>query len=168
MSVTNENFLSPLGYRFVMKRAPHINYFVQKVSIPTVSLGTASIATPFVDIPTPGTKLTFGLLRVDFKVDEDMNNYLEIFNWLVGLGFPDNFGQHRALAQRTAQQGDSIYSDITLTVMNSTMNPNKQIIFKDCYPVDLGEVSLDSTATDVAYVTSSVSFAYRSFTVEDA
>lgn len=163
----NENFLSQLGFRFVLKRAPHINYFVQRVNIPSISLGTAPVSTPFVEIPLPGTKLTFQPLRVDFKVDENMENYLEIYNWMFSLGFPDNFSQYSPLrGAQAAQLGEGVFSDITLTILNSSMNPNKVITFVDAYPVDLGDVSLDSTDTDVTYASSSVTFAYRKFDVQ--
>ena len=40
---TNKNFLSPLGFRFTIKKAPNLNFFVQSVNIPTLSLGTVDV-----------------------------------------------------------------------------------------------------------------------------
>ena len=68
---TNPSFLSPLGFKMTVKRTPTLNFFVQSVEMPSVSLGQADIETPFSKIPFPGTKLTFGNLQVTFKVDED-------------------------------------------------------------------------------------------------
>jgi hypothetical protein len=33
----NKNFLSPLNFRFQIKKAPHVNFFVQSVNIPAIS-----------------------------------------------------------------------------------------------------------------------------------
>lgn len=162
----NQSFLSPLGFKLQIKKTPTMNYFVQKVSIPSVNLGTADVDTPFTKIPFPGTRLTFGNLQVTFKVDEDMANYLEIFDWMKSMGFPDNFDQYAGIASQSIQSGSGIFSDITLITLSSAMNPNKEITFFDCFPVDLSSIDLDSTSADVEYVTATVTFANRRFDVK--
>ena len=163
---TNQNFLSPLGFKLQVKKTPHVNYFVQSVNIPSVSLGTADADTPFIKIPFPGTKLTFGNLQVTFKVDEDMANYLEIYGWLRAVGFPDNFAQYTNIAGAALASGDGVFSDITLVVLDSAMNPNLEVTFFDCFPVDLSSIELDSTSGDVQYVTATVTFANRRFEIK--
>lgn len=163
---TNQNFLSPLGFKLQVKKTPHVNYFVQSVNIPSVSLGTADADTPFIKIPFPGTKLTFGNLQVTFKVDEDMANYIEIYGWLRAVGFPDNFAQYTNIAGAALASGDGVFSDITLVVLDSAMNPNLEVTFFDCFPVDLSSIELDSTSGDVQYVTATVTFANRRFEIK--
>ncbi len=163
---TNPSFLSPLGFKLQIKKLPTVNYFIQSVNIPSVSLGTADAETPFVKIPFPGTKLTFGNLQVTFKVDEDMKNYMEIYDWLKGVGFPDNFAQYTNVAGAALASGDGVYSDISLIVMTSAMNPNMEVTFFDCFPVDLSELNFDSTSADVEYITATVSFANRRFDIK--
>ena len=163
---TNQNFLSPLGFKLQVKKTPHVNYFVQSVNIPSVSLGTADAETPFIKIPFPGTKLTFGNLQVTFKVDEDMANYIEIYGWLRAVGFPDNFAQYTNIAGAALASGDGVFSDITLVVLDSAMNPNLEVTFFDCFPVDLSSIELDSTSGDVQYVTATVTFANRRFEIK--
>jgi hypothetical protein len=36
----NRNFLSPINFKFRIKKAPNLNFFVQKISVPATS-GTA-------------------------------------------------------------------------------------------------------------------------------
>ena len=163
---SNPSFLSPLGFKLQIKKLPTVNYFIQSVNIPSVSLGTADAETPFVKIPFPGTKLTFGNLQVTFKVDEDMKNYMEIYDWLKGVGFPDNFAQYTNVAGAALASGDGVYSDISLIVMTSAMNPNMEVTFFDCFPVDLSELNFDSTSADVEYITATVSFANRRFDIK--
>lgn len=163
---TNESFLSPLGFKLQIKKTPHVNYFIQQVNMPSVTLGTADVDTPFTKIPFPGTKLTFGNLQVTFKVDEDMKNYLEIYQWLRDVGFPDNFAQYQNIAGQGLASGDGVFSDITLVVLSSAMNPNMEVTFYDCFPVDLSSISFDSTSEDVQYVTATATFANRRFDVK--
>ena len=81
------------------------------------------------------------------------------------LGFPDNFDQYKSIAGRPFVSGEGVFSDISLTVLSSAMNPNIDITFIDCFPVDLSELSFDSTPADVEYVTATATFANRRFTV---
>ena len=162
----DQSFLSPLGFKLQVKKTPHVNYFVQKVNVPGVTLGTADIDSPFTKIPFPGTKLTFGNLQVTFKVDENMMNYLEIYSWLRDVGFPDNFAQYSNIAGQSITSGAGVYSDITLIVLSSAMNPNIEFTFFDCFPVDLSELTFDSTSADVDYLTATVTFANRRFDVK--
>jgi hypothetical protein len=162
----DQSYLSPLGFKLQIKKTPHVNYFVQKAVIPRVSLGTADVATPFTKMPYPGTKLTFDNLQVTFKVDENMMNYLEIYSWLRDVGFPDNFAQYQNIAGQSISSGEGVFSDITLIILSSAMNPNLEITFFDCFPVDLSELEFDSTLSDVDYLTATVTFANRRFDIK--
>mgnify|MGYP003339237622 CR=1 FL=1 len=162
---TNTNFLSPLGFKMTIKRSPHLNFFVQSATLPGVSIASADVDTPFTKIPYPGTRLTFGNFQVTFKIDEEMNNYLEIFNWLKAIGFPDNFDQYSTIANKGVMSGEGVFSDITLLVLSSAMNPIHEITFRDCFPVDLSALTFDSTSADVEYLTATVTFANRKFDI---
>ena len=91
----NKNFLGQTGFRLVLDRIPTVSYFSQSASIPPVSIGTSNQTNPFTDIPLAGEKITYSPFNLTFRVDEDMINYLEIYNWLVGLGSPENFDQYK-------------------------------------------------------------------------
>lgn len=171
---SNKNFLSPLGFTFTIKKTPNINFFVQSTSIPSIGLGQSDIQTPFNKIPIPGDKIDFGTLNASFRIDEDMNNYQEIFDWMIALGFPESFSEHNAVATARGRfgglvsnqmSGQGIYSDASLMILNSVKAPIIEFIFKDLYPIQLSEVTFDTKITDVDYVESTVTFAYRSFTL---
>ena len=38
--IQNRNFLSPLGYKFVLSRAPKVAFFANSANIPGIELGT--------------------------------------------------------------------------------------------------------------------------------
>ena len=78
----------PVGFKFVIGRTPNVDYFCQSASIPEVSIGVREIPTPVKDYVVPGDKMTFGDLNLRFLVNEDMDNYFEIYKWLKGLTNP--------------------------------------------------------------------------------
>ena len=164
----SKNFLSPLGFKFVLSRTPNTNYFIQSIAIPTLSLGQFDIEDPFVKLPTPGIKLNFDPLVLTFMVDENMDNYTEIFNWLNGLGFPESFDQYTNLIR--SNQGltpsTDTFSDGSLVILSSKHNPNVKITFQDMFPISLSELAFDATMTDVEYLKATVTFRYRLYTIE--
>jgi hypothetical protein len=161
----NKNFLSPLNFKFLLKRAPHINFFVTKANIPSISIPQIDIPNMFVPIPTTRTHLTYGTFGITFQVDEDLTNYMEIHNWIRALGFPDNFDEYSALSTVPQYTGEGLRSDLGLIILNSTKTPNFEFSFRDAFPTYLSDVTFDTTMQDVQYVTASAEFAYTMYDV---
>lgn len=160
----NKNYLSPLNYKFSVKKLPHVNFFLQKVNIPSVTINSTSAPNPFVAIPYSGDHIQFGTLSLSFKVDEQLKNYQEMLNWLYGLGFPKSFSQYGELAKKNATQ-EGIVSDVSIIVTDSAKNPRFEFIFVDAFPTFLSDLNLDTTLTDVDYITASATFKYTYFEI---
>ena len=62
---------------------------ISKANLPSVQNGFAVQPTPFVDLPRIGDKLNFAEFSIRFLISEDMVNYIELLEWLIALGFPD-------------------------------------------------------------------------------
>lgn len=156
----NTNYLSPIGFNFSIQKIPHANYFLQSANLPSVQLGDLETPSPFVSIPQIGDHLRYGDLFITFKVDEDMKNYLEIYNWIMSLGYPDSIGQ-------TSNKEVRSYSDATLQILNSNFNPNGQITFKGAFPVSLSGLEFNAANTDVEYFTAQAVFKYQIYKITD-
>ena len=164
----NTQFLSPLGFNFMIKKLPNTNYFVQSVNVPSVQATDVVMPTPFTNIPTIGDRLNYSEFQLSFKVDEDMTNYIELYDWLLQLHFPEDFAQSKNIYQKQNNVdflADGPYSDATLTVLNSAMNPNKEVIFEDCYPIALSDLQFSTTAASVDYIECQATFRYRMFRI---
>ena len=162
----NKNFLSPLNFKFQIKRAPHINFFIQKVNLPSINVPEYQSPNPMVQIPYPGEHLTYGELTITFAVDEDLKNYMEIHNWLVGLGKPKSFQQYSDLNAGNPLLGNGIRSDISLVILNSSKNPNYEATFRDAFPISLSQLEFDTTENDVSYLKATAEFRYILYTIE--
>jgi hypothetical protein len=162
----NLNFLSPLNFKLVLKRAPHVNFFLQKVNLPQVSINpTPEYGNPLINIPLAGEHITFSPLSITFKIDEDLKNYLEIFNWIKALGDYNRNGDYAALQNAAAGSDKGLYSDISLMVLSSTKMPNYDITFTDAFPTSLSAMTFSTTDSDVKYLEAQVEFRYTIFSI---
>jgi hypothetical protein len=162
---TNKNFLSPINFTFVLKRSPLLNFFVQKINIPSIDLGTFNQPSPLLNIPYAGDHLNYSEFQVEFKVDENFTNYLEIHNWIKGLAYPENQEQYAALSRNPKESGESIKSDISVIIADGLKNPNFEITFTDAFPISLSGLEFDTRNSDVDYITSAVTFKYTYYNI---
>ena len=171
--IENRNFLSPVGFKFSLKRAPGVAFFCNQANIPSMDLGIAEQPSYLRNIPVPGDKIQFGDLTLRFLVDEDLVNYMELQRWIRGLGYPENMDEFRKLEGEAVlpgnfgQAGDNIYSDGTLQILSSNLVPSFQVVFNDLFPYTLSTVTFDATDTDIEYFTADVSFKYTIYNLTD-
>jgi len=158
--ITNKNMLSPVGFQLNVQRLPALNFFVQSVTLPGITATTLDQQTPLRLVPTPGDKIEYSELEVVFKLDEDMRNYIEVFEWVRSLGFPDENEQYDQLEQQEAGSGEGVYSDATLTILTSAMNPNIRIQIDDLFPVSLSSIEMSAINPDIEYVEATASFRF--------
>ena len=193
MSTTNVNtrepsvldYASPVQFRFKCSKLPTVEFFCQSANIPGISIGSASMPTGLKDIPIPGEKVTYQDLAISFLIDENLNNYKEIHDWIIALGFPQNHTQFADLQTAGADRypgstsgaivpetniavplaEGGTYSDATLTVLNSKNIAVTEIRFNNIFPTSLGALSYDVQASDVNYLQASVDFSYMYYEI---
>ena len=171
--IENRNFLSPTGFKFALKRSPAAAFFCNQANIPSLDLGIAVQTSYLKDLDRPGDKIVFGDLNLRFLVDEDLFNYMEIQNWIRGLGYPQNLNQLQKLNDEAlihgiyGNEGEQIYSDATLQILSNSLIPKFQVMFKDVFPYSLSTITFDATNTDIEYFTAEVSFKYTIYNIQD-
>ena len=180
---TKLDYASPTQFKFGIHQLPKVEYFVTACTLPSITLDTTELASPYKNIPITGDKLTYGPLEVTFIVDEYLENYSSLHNWITGIGFPQNreqFSKFRDVTSNTPAVASSkptsdtvgsatpdraMYSDGYLMVLSNKNNPIVQIDFQDMFPTDLGSLSYDQGGTDSEIFTMTVSFNYNIFTL---
>jgi hypothetical protein len=95
------------------------------------------------------------------RVDEYMESYNEIYNWMVALTKNESYSQFADL--KASEYG--LYSDASLVVLNSRQNPSLEVTLKDVFPVSLSEIRFDTTQSSINYVTCDVTFEHNGHTV---
>ena len=114
---TNKNFLSPVGFQFKIDSStyPNVEYFCTAVTLPDISVAEAAVPYKAVNFAVTGDRINFSSLAIRFNITENMENYIEMFNWM-----------HRLVSNPEDT------SDATLSILSSHNNVTKEIIFKDC------------------------------------
>jgi hypothetical protein len=167
------DYASPVQFRFKCDKLPKVEFFCQTANIPGIGLGVADIETPLKNIPIPGDKVTYQYLSISFLVDENLENYKELHDWIIGLGAPQKhsqFSDFRALStdrfsgSKPLPEG-GMYADATLTVLNSKNIAVTEIRFQNIFPTSLGSLSYDVQASDVDYLSTSVDFSYMYYEI---
>lgn len=148
------NFLSPINFQLIIDKTPNVCDTTQRVSIPGSSLGSAEQSSPFVPINNPGN-IKYNTLDIMFKVQENLQNYIEIHSWLEELGTPDSLSDYMRDSQ-----------DARVLLLNSNRRPNISITFTNIQPTYLSDLNLDSTLEDVQYIDLSASFKFDRYFFE--
>lgn len=157
-----QQFLSPLEFKFTLARLPKTNFMIQRATLPGLSLSSINQPTPFHTPKRTGHTLSYGEMSITFKIDEDIENYKEIYDWMYGLGFPASTDDYKNLV--TSEYGD--YSDGNLIVMSSQKNPSVIFSFENMFPTSLSPIEFDTTQDDVTYVDCTVDFTFDKFKME--
>lgn len=147
----NKNFLSPVGFTFKIDQINFANleYFCTQVTFPGISLSEVQLPYRGVNLAQTGDRMVFDDLAIRFNITENMENYLELFNWM-----------HNIINNKNAE--DYKY-DASLLIMSSHNNMTKTVKFQEIFPTNLSTVEFNSQSTDIEYLQADVSFRYTLF-----
>ena len=184
---TKLDYASPTQFKFGIVQLPKVEFFTTSATLPGINMGSAVFPTPYKDIPVMGDKLTYDNLSVSFLVDEHLENYISLHEWMTAIGFPENRSQFSTFRSSTSntptetraksdQQPTiglveastpdrSMYGDATLTILTNKNNPIVDVRFRDVYPVSLSALQYDQSPTDVEYLTADVDFDYTIYEI---
>ena len=165
--IANRNFLSPVGFKFSLSKFPKVDFFCNSARIPEITLGTAIQPSYLKEIDIPGEKLIYGDLSIRFLVDEQLENYVAVHNWLTGLGFPESPQQF--IDKTTDRDGlrdfQEQFCDGSLHILNSNYNDVAIVKFKDIFPTSITSLDFDATETDINYFTAEATFKYVIYSI---
>ena len=167
--IQNRNFLAPVGFKFTLAKYPKVDFFSNSARIPEISLGTAVQSSYLKDIDIHGEKLTYGDLTIRFLVDENMQNYMAMHNWLKGIGFPETPQQFADQTTNVDGLRDplEVFSDGSLHILNSNFQDVAIVKFNDLFPVGLTSLEFDATETDINYFTAEATMRYTVYNIFD-
>jgi len=159
--LNNINYLQPSAFKLTIDRKHYANleFFCQTILHPSLSVNSTEL--PYRNISSiafAGDKLTFTELTCIIIVDENLNSYTEMFNWMNRIV---QTNENRPTSR--TETLPPTYADITLSILSSHNNTTRKIRYIDCIPVSLGDMTLESTGGDIQYITFPVSFRFTNF-----
>ena len=183
---TEFNYSQSNQFKVHLSLFPKTEWFVVRANIPSVTLGQAVQATRLIDMPLVGDKLTYDQFYFTFIVDEKLQNYMELHDWLINIGFPERHTQFQQQVRTdggtrpsrptadpnripgfTGKDSDrDLYSDINMFVLSSKNNPIAVVKFFEAFPVNLTNVEYSQQDADTTYAECTATFSYTLFTIE--
>ena len=177
---TKLDYSSPTQFKFNIHQLPKVEFFTTSATVPGISLNNYEQPTPFKNIPIIGDRLTYEDLTISFIVDEYLENYITIHNWMTGIGFPKSRSQFTAFRNTgsntpnssaggntdigvvgSATDDNAFYSDATLTILSNKNNPIVEVRYADMVPTSLSALEYNQNTSDVEYITANITFKYK-------
>ena len=153
---------NPALFKLTFDKLPNVVYMSYSIALPGVNLNAILQPTPVRDRPIPGDKLNFDPLTVNFIVQENLANYIEVFNWMTGISRTTSTEEYKAY--KAANQNR--YSDAQLTVLSNKYNPIMRVTFVDCWPTSLAPLTYDAQIAPAQPITTEATFQYSYYKVE--
>lgn len=157
----NINYLQPTSFKITIDRKnfPNLEFFCQDFTHPGMIMNAVEI--PFrklQSIPFVGDKLTFNELLANIILDENMEAYDEMYQWMR-----TNLDNNENSRLQDAGLRPPTVSDITLSILSSHNNQTKQVRYIDCMPVALTDIQFQTTSAGTDFLTFGASFRFSYF-----
>ena len=157
---TTQNYIYPTYFRLDIKRLPLMSYFVTKANLPDFGYDSpVEQVNRFTTIKHTANRVIFGGLNVSFLVDEDLSNWREIQDWIKSTSVVDDYHD---VDKNTKDH----YTDATLMLLNSAMQPNLEVTFKNIFPISITGFEFSSNITELTPFESTVQFAYDHYEIK--
>lgn len=169
-TIPSTNYLRPNSFKFLIAKLPNVTYTCQSANLPELQLGVAMQETPFVDVPHPGDKVSFGEFTIRFLINEDLSNYKELYDWINSIGVSSAGTQWGNPTLRASvydsNKYNQVFSDAALLIVDSNNVPVVKLNFQDLFPISIEGLDFDITTSGMEYFVGVATFRYKIFTIE--
>ena len=175
------DYADPTKFKFQITKLPRVEFNSIQANIPGITLTELNQPTRLMPVRIPGNDMTFEDLSVTFIVDEDLTNYRSVHDWMAGLAQMDSDDKYRELITdggdrmplsqqanlqdagrvTTATNDSAIFSDAKMIILSARNIPIVELTFEDTYPKSLSGLDYNQSATDVEYLTATVTLGYK-------
>ncbi len=152
---TNLNKLTKNRGILLLDKFPNTQISLFNFNIPGITLPAATQHSPFFTKPVYGDKLEFNNLFLNIVVSENLENWLEIFEWMYQLANPSE-----------KNDIDLTYVNGTIIIANSNHKPIYKVNFIDIVPVSLGDLYFSESENGSEDITASIVFEYEQYNIQ--
>jgi hypothetical protein len=170
---TSENNAFEKSFQFHIDKFPAMSYKVTKVNLPGMEVGEVPVPNAFTPFAEPGETLSINKLQLEFIVDESFFNYFSLVSWMRSITFAEDFEGFTELVEQFSaagvydSQNDATFSDAVLNLYTNTMeNAGVRVVFKDCWPSSVGDLSFDSQGENGTILVATAEFQFQLYDIE--
>jgi len=151
------NLAKATNYKLEITALPGVSFWLTSVSLPDISVNEVPIPDPIhANKYIPSDTVDWEPLQVAFLVDEDFENYHQVYDWLMKMAGPDT-------AKRDPNLKD-LMIDCSLHVLTNNKNASNTVFtFHDVFPIMLGSVEFNNESAEP--LQSSMTFQYTSMSM---
>ena len=163
-TVCNTDLLQAPKFLFSIPRLTSTQFFCQSVNVPGLETQSSIQTTPFIDLNVPGDKIVYDPIIIEFLVDEEINSWFSIYDWMRGIAFPKNFDEYKNLKHQSRYSEQAKYpqyADAELITLSANNNPKMKFRFVDMFPVSLSGFNMDIRLTSEAVITAKATFKFK-------
>lgn len=106
---------------------------IYSINIPGINLGNLLQPTTIRGLNRPGDSLEFNDLNITFLLQENLSDWLTMFNWIIDCRNP------------TRENIEEIYTDGILTILTNKNNPSIIFTFERMYPYVISDIPLSNS-----------------------
>tara|TARA_R110002012_G_scaffold285033_1_gene476008 strand:+ start:307 stop:801 length:495 start_codon:yes stop_codon:yes gene_type:complete len=151
------NYLATNFFKLEIDKFPTVSYFCQSVNLPSLTASTIEVPVPGIGLPirSPLARYSYENMSVSFIVDEKMENWLEVYNWMSEMrGFDSDCA---------TKDYPDIFSDAELIIMNASYQPMKTVTIQEMFPVGISGIQFSSVIVDTEPVIATATFAFTKY-----
>lgn len=162
------NYLATNYFKLEITRLPLLTYYCQSVNLPSLSLSPAEQGTSTgTTVKWVGGRYTWEELNVSFLVDEDMKNWMEVFDWMEEIAIMTDVKNtmNSNIPGRPGGQITDYFSNAQLAITNSSYKPKLLVNLVDIFPISISGIPFNSLSTDNDPVVATATFAYTYYNI---
>lgn len=143
-----KNYLRTNKFQVVFSTFNNVTYNVTSLVIPGLTLGEVQYSTRFRQVPYVGDNIEYDPFEMSFLIDKKMINYLVLYGWMKGIGFPEESQQYTDIRNYFGLQNDKGEPTVNATVLvhDSDMTPLMSVEMRGLFPVSLSGINLTHTS----------------------
>ena len=162
----SQSYQQPTKWQISFPRISNTVFYCTSVSVPGFTITETKQPTPVQDLWIPGNKVNYEPLMLTFLVDDKFASWFDVYQWMTGLGAPQNDQQYADLASNSIKNGVPTfgvrppYAEGILNLYTAKNNVGLQFYFADCYPFTLSSVKMSYEQSADYVLTAEVGFRY--------
>lgn len=147
------------SFKLNFDKLPNVTFYYQEANLPSLTLNVAEQPNLFTTIKRPSNKIEFENFTVSFIVQGDMDNFMEVFNWMKEIGSPEEVAE--SLKQKEEWE---LFSNASMEIYAPGWQSSKRVVFKDCFPTELEGINF-SILSEGNPVKVNATFAYTTYDI---
>jgi len=164
IDLCSNNLLQPSGFKIIISKQdyPHVAFLAQSIQHPNMGINSVDLGYKRMQgVSFIGDAVEFGEVTIDVLLDEDLKVYGEIYNWMENM-LESKHKLNRGILYNPSDISLSDYNDIRLQVLTSANNKNREFVYRNAFPVSLGDIQFNSTNSET-FITCPMTFKFDYF-----